>query len=270
MTRPTDAQLFAFLQGELDADEREAVLSAIERSPDLASELRAAAGGVEAMQAYVSGLSARVSDPGSGRAGGMGAAKHGPASTSDRYRRRRVPAWWVPAAAAAAVTLAVPATLLLAPSRDGRPSAEGVDRLATAAAATVGAPTAPDPSFVLILQGRWPDAGTLDPSETRRRADEYWGWTTDLAERDLLVAAGDLRWEPGVRLASSGDPLDPPADAVAQPDFVVGMLTVRASTYDEALALAEECPHLRYGGSVSVRRVGGGFVTVPGMDDWSE
>jgi hypothetical protein len=35
------------------------------------------------------------------------------------------------------------------------------------------------------------------------------------------------------------------------------------------MALARQCPHLRYGGSVSVRQVGGGFVTVPGMSDWS-
>jgi len=47
------------------------------------------------------------------------------------------------------------------------------------------------------------------------------------------------------------------------------MFAIRARSYEEALAIAEGCSHLRYGGSIDVRRGGGGFVTVPEMDDWS-
>jgi hypothetical protein len=95
------------------------------------------------------------------------------------------------------------------------------------------------------------------------------GWTSELADRGLLVAAGDLRWEAGLRLAATG-PLDTAGNPVAEPDFLVGMFAIRASSYEDARAIAENCPHLNYGGTVSVRQVGAGFVTVPGMDDWSD
>jgi hypothetical protein len=158
----------------------------------------------------------------------------------------------------------VPSTLTLSSRTNG------VAGPPAAGPAYAGARLSPDPSFVVVLHGRWPDAGRVGPDETTRRAEEYWAWTSDLANRGLLVAAGDLRWEPGLRVASSGALVEPAPEAVADPEFVVGMVALRAASYDEALAIAEECPHLDYGGSVSVRRVGGGFVTVPGMGDWSE
>jgi len=130
-------------------------------------------------------------------------------------------------------------------------------------------PVAPEPSFVVVLQGTWPDAATVEPEERARRAGEYWSWTNALTADARLVAAGDLAWEPGIMVSSDEPPLEAPAGTVADPDFLVGMFTIRAGSYEEALAIAQECPHLRYGGSVSVRRVGQGFVTVPGMSDWA-
>jgi len=176
--------------------------------------------------------------------------------------------------AAATLALAIPATVAVSSSvpssdspdpRSAGPAAGSV----TGAAVFAGAPEAAEPSYVVVLHGRWPDADAVGAEERTRRAREYWGWTSDLAERGLLVAAGDLQWEPGIRLATDDQILDMSPEVVADPDFVVGMFAVRASSYEEAASIAAECPHLDYGGSVSVRRVGTGFVTVPGMDDWS-
>ena len=130
-------------------------------------------------------------------------------------------------------------------------------------------PSPDAPTFVLVLHGRWPDAGVVDAEETRRRSDVYWGWTADLARRDLLIAAGDLRWEPGRRVGPAGTAEAVSVDEVASPDFLVGMFALRVDSYEEALAIARDCPHLRYGGSVSVRQVGQGFVTVQGTGDWA-
>ena len=49
----------------------------------------------------------------------------------------------------------------------------------------------------------------------------------------------------------------------------MGLLTLRVDDYETAAEIARRSPHLRYGGRVSVREVGLGFVTVPGMDDWA-
>jgi hypothetical protein len=134
---------------------------------------------------------------------------------------------------------------------------------------TLGLPESPDPSYVLVLHGRWPDAGSVDGQEGSNRAREYWQWTTSLAEEGVLVAAGDLRWEPGERLGPLGVEMVVDGESVEDPDYIVGMFALRVDSYEAALAVARDCPHLRYGGSVSVRRVGGGFVTVPGTGDWS-
>jgi hypothetical protein len=149
----------------------------------------------------------------------------------------------------------VPATLWLSANRP-TPAPE------PAVAGPAQAPQ-PEPGFVLVLHGRWPDATTVDEAESRRRAAEYWSWTSSLADAALLMAAGDLRWEPGSRLGPMGAPIAVSEGVVESPDFVVGMFALRVGSYDEALAIARQCPHLRYGGSVSVRRVARGFVTVP-------
>ncbi len=262
MSRPSDELLLRFLDGEVTDDEREQVLAALEASLDLAAELRAAARGAASMEAWARGEAAE-------------AEPKVPAA-------RGVPWWSLPLVAAATLALAIPTTLAVT-SNGG---ASGTDTTGSPGVTVAGTPTDPgqsptpamfagapeaaEPSYVVVLHGRWPDAATVTLDERTRRAREYWGWTSDLARRGVLVAAGDLQWEPGLRLASEEEVLDAPEYAVADPDFVVGMFAVRAGSYEEAAALAAECPHLDYGGSVSVRRVGAGFVTVPGMDDWSE
>ena len=52
--------------------------------------------------------------------------------------------------------------------------------------------------------------------------------------------------------------------------MLFGVLTLRIDAYHEALAAARSCPHLRYGGSVTVRRVGSGFFTISGRRDFTE
>ena len=258
MTRPTEDRILAFLDGTATPVVLESVLAWVEASPANALEIRRAAAGLEAMGAAADALDSGVARSTGGKEGG-GRGAFG----------RRVPAWWIPVAAAASVALAVPVTLGVTGSgpEGGTPAGAGPAERG-AGFEIVGRPRAPEPSFVVVLHGVWPDAADLPQEVVDRRAGEYWAWASDLSARGLLVAAGDLRWEPGLRLATSG-----PAEAtvdVDAPDFLVGMFTVRAADYEEARRIALECPHLRYGGAVSVRRVAGGFVTVEGADDWSD
>jgi anti-sigma factor RsiW len=243
MSRPTDQDLLAFIEGSLDEAGRRRVMDALDGDPALARDLRRAARGLEALDALV------VAE---GRGDPLPLGKGGPGG------HRGVPRWWLAVAVAASVALAVPTTLWFSGTAMGaEPSAPPVS----------GRPSGTEPSFVLVLQGTWPDAGSLPAGEVDRRASEYWAWTTELARRDVLLAAGDLAWEPGARLGDAGRSL--PAADVAAPDFVVGMFALRVRSLEEAEAIARDCPHLRYGGSVSVRRVGQGFVTTGGFADWS-
>ena len=291
--QPTDDQLLAFLTGTLDEAEREAVLAWVEASPEAAASLRSAALGMALAEDWraevraAAGGEGERSDPPAtvpavavpgaplARRPAPSASRRDPTEEGAPSRevdpgplwRRPVPIWAVPAAVAATVALLLPLVSAPAPGGSAGPSTGGG---APETVAFAGAPVSPEPSFVLVLHGRWPDAGSVEAAETRRRAEEYWAWTSGLAERGLLVAAGDLRWEPGFHVNAPGSWDAPPDEAVADPEFLVGMFALRTGSYEEALAVAQESPHLRYGGSISVRRVGGGFVTVPGMGDWSD
>ncbi len=259
MSRPSDELLLRFLEGDVSDEEREHVLRALASSSDLAAELRAAARGFASVQSWA--REAGAADP-----------KRTPVG-------RGAPWWSLPLVAAATLALAVPTTLALTSTRpstrgpgpgDAPVSGTPTTGVPSPAAVFAGAPESAEPSYVVVLHGRWPDAAVIGAEERAQRAREYWRWTSTLAERGVLVAAGDLQWEPGLRLPSEDQVLDMPPDIVGDPDFVVGMFALRARSYEEAAAIAAECPHLDYGGSVSVRRVGAGFVTVPGMDDWSD
>jgi hypothetical protein len=260
MKEPSDEKLLAFLEGDMEEAERDELLDALDRDPALAGRLRAAAAGLEAMRTLVTETVA-------GREGTVAAPL-------------RVSPWWIAAAAAVTLLVAVPLTWSAA-----RASLEGVARIDPATAtegAAAGAggqtgasalpaggiPEPSEPSYLLMLHGTWPDAAAVEPAERQARAREYWGWTASLAEQGVLMAAGNLRWEAGERLGPGGEAIPVSDTEVSTPSYVVGMLALRVGSYEEALEIARQCPHLRYGGTVSVRQVGAGFVTIPGMSDW--
>ena len=241
MTRPDDEELLAFLEGRMAEQGRDELLDRLDVDGALASELRRAAVGLEALRSLEPGVATAPSSTASRPAG--------PA---------RISPWWIPAAMAATLLLAVPVTLGWA---------RGVGGAQTPS--VLGQPAAPDASFVLVLHGRWPDSGQLEAAEAEERGRQYWEWTSRLATDGVLMAAGDLRWEPGERVHVPEVGVSAAPTPIQDPDFLVGMFALRVRSYEEALEIARDCPHLRFGGSVTVRRVGGGFVTVPGMDDWS-
>jgi len=116
---------------------------------------------------------------------------------------------------------------------------------------TAPAPTAREPggSRFLLLLSALPDegaAGTAGAAE--ERFAEYSGWAGRLAGEGHLVAADELdRRE--VRLGPSE------TGAATAPSRPSGFFLLRARDLDEALAIARSCPHLKHGGSVSVRPV---------------
>lgn len=258
MTESQEARLMRFLDGALDEAERNEVLAELDADPALAEALREAAQGLWSMEPLAS--------PGIA-----------PGSATPPTRAQGVSPWWAVAASIATLAISIPATRALT---SAAPATSTPVATLSNEPVQLGIPTPNGPSFVLVLHGVWPDESTLPAGEAARRQAQYWDWTSELATEGHLVAAGDLRWEPGRRLVAQRTAAGTPAagdastvgdpSAVDDPNFVVGMFTIRAESYEAAVALARRCPHLEYGGSVSVRQVGDGFVTVPGMGDWSD
>lgn len=85
---------------------------------------------------------------------------------------------------------------------------------------------------------------------------EYVAWADSLGQQGKLVMGEELDPHGAAVLAGSGDAVTVSPGAV---ESVAGALTgffiVRASTPEEARAIAHSCPHLKYGGRIALRRL---------------
>jgi hypothetical protein len=110
--------------------------------------------------------------------------------------------------------------------------------------------------FILFLQETPGSFSQYSPEEMGAIVGKYIAWTNSLQERDLLVSSNKLKDEGGRWLKHENGALsvvDGPYTEAAE--VIGGYYVVKATDYDEAVALANECPHLSYGGRIEVREV---------------
>jgi hypothetical protein len=127
------------------------------------------------------------------------------------------------------------------------PSVQPVTHLASAPAKE---------KYVLLLHGpsRPPNAGpptAADSAAERAIVDEYRAWAVSLANAGSLVTAEKLANDPLTMLV---------ADRTVQmprntPEELGGFFLIQVADSAEAFRIARACPHLKYGGSVQVRRI---------------
>lgn len=139
--------------------------------------------------------------------------------------------------------------LIRARSTWTRPARIAASLLIFAAGAVLGRhvsfavpPSVPAPARYLLLL-----AGDVTPADGSTRAIEYGEWARGLSAQGIPV---------------SGDELTSHAELVTNrtatfPDLtsVGGYFLIEASDDATAAALARTCPHIRYGGSIVVRRL---------------
>lgn len=156
---------------------------------------------------------------------------------------------WMPAAWAAAFA-AVFAIGFLA---GGRRSPE-LDRIPAATSNQETTMQKGDRYALLLFESdEYRPAATTDARKDRVR--EYGAWIRAKGENGRFVDGAKLdkdgRW---CRVRSGEvEVLDPVSDGAR--GILAGYFILGASSYDEAVGLARDCPHLRYGGTVEVRRI---------------
>lgn len=112
------------------------------------------------------------------------------------------------------------------------------------------APSGQQEFMVLLRDG---DIEARSPEEREHVVAEFTAWARSLAEAGRF-RAGDELAEGGRVLRASDErvivePLPPRSVDIG------GYFIVTAEDFDEAVALARECPQLRYGGTVELRRI---------------
>ena len=101
--------------------------------------------------------------------------------------------------------------------------------------------------FLLLL--RTPAASFNRDVPPERLRKEYAAWGQGLAQRGIFLAGEEL--DEGGRLVR---PAAVTTGRLAEArGAVAGYFLIRASGYDDAVAIARDCPHLNYGGDIEVR-----------------
>lgn len=105
--------------------------------------------------------------------------------------------------------------------------------------------------FMLMLRSAAGEPAAGSPEELQR-VKEYSAWARKLGRAGSLVDGEKLTSETKVvevvngKSVVSGDQIDKP---------IGGYFLIRAKDYQQAIAIAQDCPHLKYGGTIEVRRI---------------
>ena len=106
--------------------------------------------------------------------------------------------------------------------------------------------------YLLLLRDA-PGEAKLSASEMNVRVAEYGAWAGKLAREGSLVLAEKLdNVRTGALLTASGTTPYPTGDAA---QAVGGFFLIRAADAVAAERIARECPHLKYGGVIELRRI---------------
>jgi hypothetical protein len=111
----------------------------------------------------------------------------------------------------------------------------------------VAAPEIAQREFLLLLSEPEPLQTTKSEAEL---VGEYSAWAQGLAQENRFAGAGKLE---NREVLLKGSPVAASPDVSGSLDTVTGYFLVRAMDWGDALEIARSCPHLAYGGDISVR-----------------
>ena len=155
---------------------------------------------------------------------------------------------------AAAVLLAVG---VFAGTRLGAESAAGTAGTAGTAGSVAAEPAATStdtrPAFALMLYEDARYQAPVGEDEHAARVAEYTDWAHKLASEGNLVDGAELL-EGGVLMRR--DSARREGVPVSEEGRLAGYFVIRAASMEEAERIAADCPHLAYGGTVSLRPTG--------------
>jgi hypothetical protein len=146
-------------------------------------------------------------------------------------RSRRRPAWSTGLKAAAVVGLLLAGAVL---GRLPGGEAPGVTEIRA------------DSDYILLVRGDEPDRRLPEA----QLVAEYRAWANDLASRGTLVGGEKLADDSGRWVSTT----ERSAEELSRSN-VSGFFLIRASSYDEAVDLARQSPHVAYGGILEVRAI---------------
>lgn len=111
------------------------------------------------------------------------------------------------------------------------------------------------PGFMLLLRSAPRHRQPRSPDEITRMVEEYSSWAGQVRGQGVHVDGEKLGNETRVLRGPGGREEVSETRPDAGPEPVAGYFLVGARDYEHAVRIAEGCPHLKYGGTVEVRRI---------------
>ncbi|MEO6393845.1 MAG: YciI family protein [Pyrinomonadaceae bacterium] len=110
--------------------------------------------------------------------------------------------------------------------------------------------------YMLLLVEEPPDFSKFSPEGIQQLIAEYKNWRNRVAESGKLAGGAKLCDEGGKYLSGTGDDFRVTDGPFAEAKEILGgYFMIEAANYDEAVELARDCPHLKYGTRIEIREV---------------
>src|SRR3954471_14055154 len=108
------------------------------------------------------------------------------------------------------------------------------------------------PQYLLLLHAEPSWTSKLSPEEMQKAIEKYMAWTKKPFTSDSKRLAEDAG---KVIRSQGGKPRATDGPYSETKEVLGGYYTIEAANYDEAVKLAQDHPHLEYGGTVEVRQI---------------
>jgi hypothetical protein len=108
--------------------------------------------------------------------------------------------------------------------------------------------------FMLVLNSL-PNEPADNSAEGRQFFEEYKSWAHKMGEKGLLVGGEKLENEMRQLKLVNGKTMVATTQSGGNESAIAGYFLIRAADYQQAIDIAGDCPHLKHGGTVEVRRI---------------
>src|SRR5258706_5003452 len=111
-------------------------------------------------------------------------------------------------------------------------------------------------NFMLFLHQDTTGRTDRSRDEAMRMTNEYVAWATKMRQEGRFVAGDKLTENAGKVLRSRGGKVVVTDGPYAETKEIVGgYFCIKAADFNEAVEIAQSCPHLKFGGNIEVRMV---------------
>ena len=112
------------------------------------------------------------------------------------------------------------------------------------------------PTYMFVLRDIPQDYARITPEEMQRIIQKYRAWAGKLREQGVIVSSDKLVDGSGKVMRRGKSPLRVTDGPFAEgKEIFGGYFAVKADSYEEAVKIAEGCPHLDMNGTLEIREV---------------